>query len=122
MSGIHHCTNKKQTVIFSVRLSAFCALQVAAVHAQRLPGDEAGVIREQEYRRFGDVLARAEPSQRGFVRENLLGFLAVFIHHLCIDHAGGNAVNSHAAGAQLFGQRLRQADDRGLAGGICWRW
>ena len=38
--------------------------------------------------------------------------------HICQYHAGGQTVDPDVAGAQLFGQRLGQADDRGLGGGV----
>ena len=88
------------------------------VHAEHLPGDERGVVAEQKRHGARDVLRRAEPAKRRLLGELRLRFKAVLVHHARVDHAGGDAVDAHAAGAELLRQRAREADERGLARGV----
>ena len=92
--------------------------EVAAVHAEHLPGDKGRSSRKQEGHRAGDVPRRAQTAQRRFIRQLLLRLLVVLLHHPGVNDARGHAVDAHAAGAQLLGQRAGEAEHAMLRRGI----
>ena len=90
----------------------------ASVHADDLAGDKAGLFAEQEGDGLGHLDGAADATQRRVIAQRLFVFLIQVGVHVGVDDAGRHAVDAHAAGADLLGERSGQPVQGGLGGGI----
>src|SRR5258706_5811430 len=104
----------------SVRFgSTRCALEAhAAVDDQRLAGD-VGAARSGQVLDSGcDLLRSAEAAQGDGLEQFRARGLVEGRGHVGRDEARRDGVDAHPAAGELLGDRLRQPDQAGLAGGV----
>src|SRR5438034_4935453 len=88
------------------------------VHRKRSACDEAGSVAHQEEGDVGDVLGRANATERcvpGKGSPYLLALDQGLVNHLGIDHAWAERIGTHAAWSVGGGDRSRQGNDRAFA-------
>ena len=90
----------------------------AATDLQRLSGDVGGIIREKEGDCLGDVLRSTCPTERDLCRPRLGLLLAQLRGHVCLYESRGYCIHAYATTAHLLSERLREANDSGLGGGV----
>src|SRR5215831_9051664 len=102
----------------------------AAVDGPHLPGDVRGLVGRQEPGHPGDLLRLPEPAQRDLLAHPVQRLLGHVGHHVGGDVAGRDRVDGEPdpvahrlAGPveledRLLGQRLREAEQPGLGGGV----
>ena len=93
----------------------------AATDLQHLSGDVGGIIREKESDCLGDVLWSACPTERDLCRPRLGLLLAQLRGHVCLDESRGYRIHAYTTTAHLLSERLREADDSSLRGGVLLR-
>ena len=89
-----------------------------AVDRQRRAGDEIGLVGGQEHHAAGDVVGMAEPAHRDAGDDLLQHVLGHRAHHLGIDIARRHRVHRDAEPRALLRQRLGEAVDARLGGGV----
>src|ERR1700693_3646724 len=90
----------------------------AAVHVDGRARDVAGRRRAQEEHRVGHVLHLPEAPQGHALHQLLHLGWGKRARHVGLDEAGGDAVHGDIAAADLARERLREADDSRLGGGV----
>ena len=93
----------------------------AAIHTEDLAGDIAGLVAGEEGNGLGDILDGAESLDGNDVLGGLLDGLREDVGHVRLNEPGGDAVGRDAFFADLAGDRLGQADESRLAGGVVGR-
>jgi len=91
---------------------------LTAVYRDRGAGDKAGVIRHQKEHGAGDVLGIAESADRDAADDFIQHWLRDRAHHLGVDITGRYGVYRDALRRSLLRQRLGEAVDAGLCGGV----
>ena len=87
----------------------------AAVHRKHLPGEVAAGGPGQEQDGAGHVRGLAQAAQRDLLQQRRARLGADPRRHGGLDEAGGDGVDGDAAGRQLPGGGLGEADDAGFA-------
>ena len=90
----------------------------AAVAEDRLAGHVGGLVAGEEEVQAGDVPGASEPAERNASDEFLFHLSRHRVEHLRLDGARRHAVDAHRVAGELLGERSRQSDDPGLAGGV----
>src|ERR1051326_4861786 len=92
---------------------------LTAVCGQRRAGDEARIVRRQEYHAARDLFRRAQSTDRNLRKDVLLEhFLGHGLHHLGADVSRTDGVDRDAASRALLRQRLGEAELARLGGGV----
>lgn len=89
-----------------------------AVHAQGHAGDVGGLVGSQEHESVGNVLELAKTAQGDPGDQGIDDLFGNRFHHVRLRDAKGHGVDADAFGAELSGQRARQAVYRKFGRGI----
>eukprot|EP01022_Parablepharisma_sp_SALTPOND_P036185 TRINITY_DN979_c0_g7_i1.p1 TRINITY_DN979_c0_g7~~TRINITY_DN979_c0_g7_i1.p1 ORF type:complete len:1344 (+),score=262.78 TRINITY_DN979_c0_g7_i1:3504-7535(+) len=96
-----------------------CSTHVhAAIHIECGTGDVGRLRRRQEGHRIGNLLGRAQATQRDLLQDGGGLLFVQGLGHVGIDEAGRHAVHGDVAAADLTRQRATHASHAGLGGGI----
>ena len=88
--------------------------------AEHLAGDVAGVFSGEVQQKLCHLFGGAETAHRGLFGQCRFVLSSERSHHIGVDDAGGHTVHGDAAGTFFFCQRLGQADEARLGGGIVY--
>src|SRR5690606_28390572 len=86
--------------------------------AQRLAGDEAGVVAGEVADGRGDIGRSAQAAHGLQLLHALVDLVGEAGRHVGLDEAGGDDVGRHALAAEFAGKGLGETDEAGLGGGV----